>query len=84
MQRCKIVTWIVILSIVNFALGAPAAVRRKLEMLVDVDVAEGRGCDSYVAEAVRPIGWLVNYDHTLKPESVRLGPIMGGVRGRAQ
>ena len=41
MRRCKIVTWIVILSIVNFALGAPAAVRERLEMPVDVDVAEG-------------------------------------------
>jgi hypothetical protein len=41
MRLCKIVTWIVILSIVNFALGAPAAVRERLEMSVDVDVAEG-------------------------------------------
>jgi hypothetical protein len=41
MRRCRIVTWILILSIVNFALGAPAAVREGLEMSVDVDVAEG-------------------------------------------
>ncbi|KAI0279044.1 hypothetical protein BGY98DRAFT_1096413 [Russula aff. rugulosa BPL654] len=27
MRRCKIVTWILILSVVNFALGAPAALR---------------------------------------------------------
>jgi hypothetical protein len=40
MRRCKIVTWILILSIINFALGAPAAVRGRLEMSVDVDVAE--------------------------------------------
>jgi hypothetical protein len=40
-RRCKIVTWILILSIVNFALGAPAAVRERSEMSVDVDVAEG-------------------------------------------
>ena len=40
MRRFKIVTWTVVLSIINFnfALGAPAAVREKLEML---DVAEG-------------------------------------------
>jgi hypothetical protein len=41
MQRCKMVTWIVFLSIVNFALGAPAAVRERLEMSFGVDVAEG-------------------------------------------
>jgi hypothetical protein len=41
MRRRKIVTWILILSIVNFALGAPAVVRERLEMSVDVDVAEG-------------------------------------------
>jgi hypothetical protein len=41
MRRCKIVTWILILSIVNFALGAPAAVRERSEMSVDVDVVEG-------------------------------------------
>jgi hypothetical protein len=41
MRRCKIVTWILILSIVNFVLGAPAAVRERSEMSVDVDVAEG-------------------------------------------
>jgi hypothetical protein len=41
MRCCKIVAWIVILSIVDFALGAPAAVREGLEMSVDVDVAEG-------------------------------------------
>lgn len=40
MRPCKVVTWILILSIVNFALGAPAAVRERLEMLADVDVAE--------------------------------------------
>ncbi|KAN0113922.1 hypothetical protein V8E52_007230 [Russula decolorans] len=41
MQRCKIVTtWILILFIVNFALGAPAAARERLEMSVGVDVAE--------------------------------------------
>jgi hypothetical protein len=40
MRRCKIVTWILILSIINFALGAPAAVRGRLETSVDVDVAE--------------------------------------------
>ncbi|KAI0279560.1 hypothetical protein BGY98DRAFT_967936 [Russula aff. rugulosa BPL654] len=37
----KIVTLISILSIVNFALGAPAAVREGLEMSIDVGVAEG-------------------------------------------
>ena len=42
MRRCKIVTWTLILSIINFALGAPAAVREgRLEMSVDVDVADG-------------------------------------------
>ncbi|KAI0278055.1 hypothetical protein BGY98DRAFT_1186778 [Russula aff. rugulosa BPL654] len=41
MRHCKIVTWILILSIVNFALGAPAALRGRLEMSVDVDVAKG-------------------------------------------
>ena len=40
MRRCKIVTWILILSIVNFALGAPAAVRERLVISADVDVAE--------------------------------------------
>jgi hypothetical protein len=37
MRRCKIVTWILILSVVNFALGAPAAVRQRLGVS---DVAE--------------------------------------------
>jgi hypothetical protein len=46
MRRCKVVTWILILSIVNFALGAPAAVREKLKMSVDVDVAEGETATS--------------------------------------
>lgn len=41
MRRCRIVTWILILSIVNFALGAPTAVRKGLEMSVDLDVVEG-------------------------------------------
>ena len=41
MRRCKIIIWILILSIVNIAVGAPAAVREGLEMSVDVDVAEG-------------------------------------------
>ena len=41
MRRCKTITWILILSIMNVALGAPAAVREGLEMSVDVDVAEG-------------------------------------------
>src|SRR5580658_5176014 len=41
MRRCKIVTWILILYIVNIALGAPTAVREGLEMSVDVDVVEG-------------------------------------------
>lgn len=41
MPRCKKVTWILILSIVNFTLGAPMAVREGLEISVDVDVAEG-------------------------------------------
>jgi hypothetical protein len=36
MRRCKIVTWIFILSVVNFALGAPVPVRERLE-----DLAEG-------------------------------------------
>ena len=40
MRRCNLVTWIVILSIVNFALGAPAAVQEGLQMSVDVDVGE--------------------------------------------
>ena len=41
MRRCKIVTWILILSIVNFALGAPTVVQERLVTSVDVDVAEG-------------------------------------------
>jgi hypothetical protein len=41
MRCCKIITWILILSIINFALGAPAAIRERLDMSVDVDVAEG-------------------------------------------
>ncbi len=41
MRHCKIVTCIIILSILNFALGAPAAVREGPEMSVDVDVAQG-------------------------------------------
>lgn len=41
MRRCKIVTCILILSVVNFALGAPAAARGRLGMSVEVDVAEG-------------------------------------------
>ena len=41
MRRCKLVTWTLILSIINFALGAPAAVREGLGMPVDVDVADG-------------------------------------------
>jgi hypothetical protein len=38
MRRCKFVTWILILSAVNFALEAPAPVRERLEIS---DVAEG-------------------------------------------
>ena len=34
MRRCKIVTWILILSIVNFALCAPAAVRERFDVSV--------------------------------------------------
>jgi hypothetical protein len=41
MQRCMIVIWILILSLANFTLGAPAAVREGFEMPVDVDVAGG-------------------------------------------
>lgn len=41
MRCCKIVTSILILSIVNLAFGAPATVRERLEMMFDVDVAEG-------------------------------------------
>lgn len=46
MRHCKIDTWILILSIIYFALGAPAAVRESLEMSVDVDVVKGRTATS--------------------------------------
>ena len=46
MWRCEIVTWILILSIINFTLGAPAAVRERLEMSVDVDLVERRTATS--------------------------------------
>lgn len=41
MRHYKIGIWIFILSIANFALGAPTATRERLEVLVDVDVAKG-------------------------------------------
>ena len=41
MGCCKILTWILLLPIVSFALGAPVTVRERLEMFVDVDVAQG-------------------------------------------
>ena len=40
------VTWTIILSIINFALGAPLAVQQELETSVDVDVAEGGAATS--------------------------------------
>ena len=43
MRRCKILTWILIFSVVNSALGAPAPARQALEMS---DVAEGRTATS--------------------------------------
>ena len=69
MRHCRIVTWILIFSTINLALGAPTAVR--VEMSVDMDVAEG-GTATSQKRYYPPDDWSITNaeDHPAIPSSL--------------